>query len=135
MNDYEGTSPISSRPVSSRSFGFAVAGLLALFGALPLLGKNPPRAFPLYLSAAFIIVALICPKLLAGLNRMFIWSGARLQKIITPVIVTVLFVVVITPLALAKRLVEMRRGKQLRPDSYWVKRDLMVTPAFFRQQF
>lgn len=135
MNDYEGITPISSRPVGNRSFGFAVAGLLALLGALPLLGNHAPRAFPLYLSAAFIIVAMVCPKLLAGLNRMFIWAGARLQKIISPVIVTALFVIVITPLALAKRLVEMRSGKRLRPDSYWVKRDLVVTPAFFRQQF
>ncbi len=121
-------------PASDRSFGFAIAGLLTLFGLLPALAGHPIRVPVLVAAALVIAAALICPALLEPVHRLFVRVGAVLQKIVSPIIVTLLFVLVVLPFGIARRIVEGRR-KPASPQSYWKERDLVITPASFRQQF
>jgi len=122
------------RRASDRSFGIAIAGVLALFGALPLLGGEPARPALLFASAGLIAIALVLPKLLALPNRAFAWLGQRLQRIVNPVILFALFTLVVIPIALVARW-SARRRPPAPADTFWMTRDLPITDTFFRRQY
>ena len=83
-------------------------------------------------------LAVFLPERLAPLNRMWFRVGLVLGKIVSPIVLGLLFLLVITPVALATRLFG-RDALSLKPrlvKSYWVARDLDgPTPDSFRNQF
>jgi hypothetical protein len=110
---------------SERAFGFVFATVFAIIGLLPLLHGNPVRGWSLGVGAAFLIVALTAPKILAPLNRLWMKFGLLLHAIVNPVVMAFLFFSTVTPIALLLRL----RGKdplRLKLDpaarSYWIDR-------------
>jgi hypothetical protein len=52
---------------------------------------------------AFVVVALVRPGLLGPLNRLWFKLGMLLHRIVSPVVMGVLFYLVITPFALVMR--------------------------------
>jgi hypothetical protein len=101
------------------------ATVFTLIGLLPLFHHNPVRLWSLGVAAAFLIVALTVPKILAPLNRLWMKFGLLLHAIVNPVVMAFLFFSTVTPIALLLRL----RGKdplRLKLDpaarSYWIDR-------------
>jgi hypothetical protein len=111
---------------SNRSFGFVFAAVFLVIGALPLLAGRSVLVWALATGAAFALVALAIPVVLAPLNRLWLKLGLLLHKVVSPIVLAILFFVVITPMGLAMRLF----GKdplRLRLDkgskSYWIERN------------
>lgn len=111
-------------PPKPRATGivFAVVALI-----VAVLFRNTWAVFvpALGLSAAFGLMAWLRPSLLGGLNRIWFQFSLLLHRIMSPVIMFLLFVLVITPYGLLMQLVRdplQRRGKGRR-GSYWVARD------------
>jgi predicted membrane metal-binding protein len=111
---------------SERSFGFVFAAVFAIIGAFPLLHWNSPRWWAFAVAAVFAGIALIRPQILHPLNRIWLAFGRLLHRIISPLIMGVVFFVTVTPTGWLMRL----RGKDLlalkrRPDlnTYWIARD------------
>ncbi len=111
---------------SDRSFGFVFAVVFALIGLWPLMGGGQVRIWGLGIAAAFALVALARPGLLAPLNRLWTRFGLLLHKVVSPLIMGMLFYLTVTPIGLLMRAM----GKdplRLRPDpdaaSYWIERD------------
>jgi hypothetical protein len=110
---------------SDRSFGFTIAGVLALLGVAGLLAG---KAAIFWLVAAFVlaVLAVCAPGLLAPFNRLWLKLGTALYRIVNPLVMAVLFFALITPMALLLRLIG-RRPLRLRwePEarSYWLARD------------
>ncbi len=111
---------------SNRSFGLVFTVVFFLIGLFPLLGSGPVRLWSLGLGGAFFVVSFLRPDVLQPLNRLWTQFGLLLNKIISPVILAVLFFLVVTPTGLLMRLFS---GNPLKPrfdpkaDSYWIKRD------------
>ena len=110
---------------SDRAFGIVFATLFLLVGVLPLFSGGGSRAWALAVAAMFVAAALLRPALLAPLNRLWTRFGLLLHKIVSPVVLGIMFFAVITPMAwiqraLGKDSLRLRFDREAR--SYWVDR-------------
>jgi len=111
---------------SDRSFGFVFGVMFAVIACLPLLHGHFPRWWALGVGGAFAIVALIRPQLLHPLNRAWLFFGRLLHRVVSPLVLSIVFFVSVTPIGWFMRW----RGKDLlslkrQPDlkSYWIDRE------------
>ena len=87
----------------------------------------------------FLVPALVRPQVLGPLNRLWLRLGLLLQRLVTPVVMALLFYGTVTPIALVLRLL----GKDLLrlridrgADSYWLeRRPPGPAPDTMRNQF
>jgi hypothetical protein len=117
---------------SDRSFGLVFAAVLSLVGCLPLLRLQPPRWWVLAVAVAFALLALLWPAVLQPLNRAWLAVGRLLHRVVSPLVMSAVFFLCVTPVAWIMRL----RGKDVlllarRPDlsSYWIAREASPPPA------
>ncbi len=110
---------------SERGFGFVFAAVFAVISLWPLTGGGGARIWALAIAALFLAAALAKPTILRPLNRVWFRFGLLLGRIVSPIVMAVVFCVAITPTALIVRAF----GKDLLrlkfdPDaeSYWIRR-------------
>jgi hypothetical protein len=111
---------------SDRAFGCVMAGFFTLVAAYPLLSGKPPHWWAAALAAAFLLPALLFPRLLAPLNMAWTRFGLVLSSVMGPIALAVLFFGVITPYGfLMKKLRKNVIPVRFEPaaQSYWVARD------------
>lgn len=129
-------SPTKIKIGSERSFGLVFAGVFAVVALLPLLHGHPVRLWALPVAALFLGVALIRPALLAPLNRLWFRFGLALGKVMTPVMMGLLFVGAVIPTAIAMKLLRkdpMQRRLSAAAATYWEPREQQPGPM--REQF
>jgi Saxitoxin biosynthesis operon protein SxtJ len=110
---------------ADRSFGLVIGAVLAIFGLWPLLSANRPRLWSLALGAVFIVLALTRPRVLARLNRAWTWVGIGLHRIISPVVLGLVFYTTLTPIGLflrvlGKDVLRLKFDRSL--STYWILR-------------
>lgn len=124
---------------SDRVFGLVFAGMFLVFAGLPLLHGESMRWWLVGVAAAFALVALIKPTLLAVLNRLWIKLGVLLGKIVSPIALGILFYGVFTPLGTMIRLTgkdPLRLKFDPDAESYWIPREPPgPTPGSMNNQF
>jgi hypothetical protein len=124
---------------SNRSFGFVFAGFFALIGFWPLVHEQPIRWWAVGLAGLFLILALVAPALLTPLNKAWAAFGLLLHKIVTPVIMGLLFFGAVTPMGWLMRAFGKRPisgGFDRSATSYWVIRTPPgPAPETMKQQF
>ena len=124
---------------SNRKFGAVIAGALALLAVYALWKDHSTRAAIFAaIAACFGLAALVIPQYLTPLNRLWMAFGLLLGKIISPLVLGLIFMVLITPVALGTRLFgrDVLRMKKRKVSSYWVERDPAgPEPASFQHQF
>lgn len=124
---------------SERAFGIVFAAVFAVVGLWPLAGGGAVRAWALAVAGALVAVALARPRWLAGPNRLWARLGHLLHKVVTPVVMGLVFFATVTPVALIMRALgkdplalRFDRGAQ----SYWIeRRPPGPAPATMRNQF
>jgi Saxitoxin biosynthesis operon protein SxtJ len=111
---------------SDRSFGFVFAVVFAIVGALPLIRGGTPRLWAFGIAAVLALIAVTAPQILRPLNDAWRLIGQLLHRVISPVVMSAIFFLCVTPIGLIMRW----RGKDVlalkqRPDltSYWVTRE------------
>ena len=110
---------------SNRSFGLVFAGVFLVIGAGPLFFGHSIHLWSLLLSAVFAVLALIAPAVLAPLNRLWTKFGLLLHKIVSPVVLGIMFYLVITPMGAVMRLLgkdPLRLRKDRDAATYWIER-------------
>ena len=104
---------------SDRKFGWTFAILFLLFGAF----YHP---WMMAVGAALALVTMTRAHWLAPLNRAWMKLGELMGRVVSPVVLGVIFFAVFTPVGLLMRAfgrdAMCRRFEPARP-SYWVKRD------------
>lgn len=111
---------------SDRTFGLLFFVVFLLIALWPLLKVGTVHRAPLGLALAFLAVALAVPRWLAPLNRLWMKFGELLHRIVSPVILGIMFFGVITPVGVLLRLAgkDLLRTKFDREaDSYWIPRE------------
>ena len=111
---------------SDRSFGLAFAAVFLVISLWPLLSGQMPRLWSMGVAAAFAVIALVRPALLAILNRIWIRFGLLLGRIVSPIVLGILFYGVFVPLGAIVRLMGndllcLRRDPAA--TSYWIPRE------------
>ncbi len=124
---------------SERGFGLVFAVVFAIVGLYPLLKDAGVRPWALAIAGVFLGLALVAPRLLKPLNKLWFRFGMALNAIVTPLVMGLLFYVTVTPIALAMRLAgkdPLRLGFDSAAPSYWIERQPPgPDPQTMRRQF
>lgn len=125
---------------SNRKFGLFFSGVFLVCTLFFLATKNPaPAAAFVVCTVAFFLVALLKSDVLLPLNKAWMRIGLLLGLIVSPIVLSIIFFGLFTPLGVAMRLFgrdELRLHQKTRLDSYWKTRDSKNTPPnSFRNQF
>ncbi len=92
---------------------------------LPLLTGSTIKHWAIVTASAFLLVAVVYPKLLAPLNHLWFKFGLLLHKIVNPVVLAIMFFLVITPIGLLMRALgkdPLRLRLDKAATSYWIDR-------------
>jgi hypothetical protein len=123
---------------SERSFGFVFAAVFAIIGCWPFIRSEGPHWWALAVAAAFVGVALVRPNVLRPLNVLWFKFGLLLSRIVTPVVMALVYATTIVPTGYILRL----KGKNLLnlnrepgKTSYWLARDPGPGPNSMKRQF
>ena len=109
---------------SNRSFGIVFFIVFLLIGSYPLLNNDDVRIWSLIISIVFLILGLLNSKILLPLNKIWFKFGILLGKIISPLIMGLIFFVVVTPIGLLMRLFnkDLLNLKFNKSKSYWIEK-------------
>lgn len=108
---------------SEKSFGLVFAAVLLIIALFPLLSANHVRLWALGVAAVFAVLAYLRPSLLAPLNRVWFLFGLLLHKIISPVVMGIVFFLTVTPVGLIMRLMgkdPLSQSFDQSSESYWI---------------
>jgi hypothetical protein len=90
-----------------RSFGLVVGGVFAIIGVWPLaLHALPVRTWALAVAAPLVVAALTVPRALRYPYRVWMFVGHCLGWVNARVLMTLIFFLVFTPIALVMRLMK-----------------------------
>ena len=109
---------------SNRSFGIVFFIVFLLIGTYPLLNNDHVRIWAIIISIVFLILGLLNSKILFPLNKIWFKFGILLGKIISPLIMGLIFFVVVTPIGLLMRLFnkDLLNLKFNKSKSYWIEK-------------
>jgi hypothetical protein len=105
------------------TFGVLFFFFFLVIGLYPLKTVGTVRIWSLVLSLLFLIITIISPNLFTFLNKLWIKFGILLGKIISPIVMGLVFFFVLTPVGLIVRVLKkdvmgLKRGA----SSYWINR-------------
>lgn len=112
-------------PPSNRQFGVTVGGIAAVLSFLPFLAGNDSYLPVTFLGAGLVMAAFMCPLLLSPANRGWMWLGARIHMLVSPLLLALVFFLVVTPVSLIRKVfVRDPLNIHLEPKkiSYWIDR-------------
>ena len=110
---------------SNRSFGIVFFIVFLLIAIYPLINQGEIRIWSLIISFLFLFFGLLNSKILTPLNKLWFRFGLFLGKIISPIIMGVIFFLVVTPIGLLMRLlgkdvINLKLNKK--KSSYWIEK-------------
>ena len=123
-------------PTSLRKFGLLMGGIFALIGLSPLLlGETLPRIWAVGLAMIVIGPALVWPRILAPLYRVWMQLAYALGWINTRIILSLVFYGLVTPLGLLGRgrTDSLRLQFDSQADSYRVQKQCRPASHMLRQ--
>jgi hypothetical protein len=137
-NFHENLSHRSVEIGSNRSFGVVMSVACLVISGLGFWAGS--AYWPIWAGAAAVFggLALLWPRLLSPLNRVWFWFGLALHKVMNPVVMGVLFFAVITPVGMLMRLSRKRPidfGFDPDRSSYWLKRGSALQPGSMTKQY
>ena len=109
---------------TNRSFGVVFFIVFFIIACYPLTKSNDVRIWSLILASIFLILGFLNSKLLTPLNKIWYKFGLILGKIISPLVMGVIFFFVVTPIGILMRLLgkDLLNLKFNNEDSYWIKK-------------
>lgn len=116
------------------TFGILFFVFFLIIGLYPLISNEPIRIWSIIVSLVFLNVTIIKPNLFTFLNKLWIKFGILLGKIISPIVMGLVFFFVVTPIGifvkiLKKDVMGLKRGQ----SSYWITREDKIQSM--RKQF
>ena len=109
---------------SNRSFGVVFFVVFLLIALYPVINHEEIRAWSLLVSLIFLVLGLLNSKILTPLNKLWFKLGILLGKIISPIIMGIIFFLVVTPIGLLMRLLgkDLINLKYNNNKSYWIEK-------------
>ena len=109
---------------SNRSFGIVFFIVFLLIALYPLTYSQDIRIWSVIISIIFLVLGLFNSKILTPLNKLWFKFGIFLGKIISPIIMGIIFYLVVTPIGLLMRLLgkDLINLKYNNNKSYWIEK-------------
>ena len=109
---------------SNRSFGIVFFVVFLLIGLYPLINPESVRIWSVIISLIFLILGLMNSKILNPLNKLWFKFGILLGKIVSPIIMGIIFFLVVTPIGFIMRILgkDLLNLKFNTNKSYWIEK-------------
>ncbi len=109
---------------SNKSFGIVFFVVFLLIAIYPLINNGELRIWSFTISIIFLVLGLINSKVLTPLNKLWFKFGLLLGKIVSPVIMGIIFFLVVTPTAIIMRIIgkDLLNLKFNNKKSYWIEK-------------
>ncbi len=109
---------------SNKSFGIVFFTVFLIIAIWPLLNGYEIRYWSLIISIVFLILGILNSKILTPLNKIWFKIGILLGNVISPIIMSIIFFLVVTPTSfimkiLGKDLLNLKKNTK---NSYWIKK-------------
>ena len=113
---------------SNRSFGIVFSIFFVLVNTYFYYKDGSFSLIIFLISFVFLILGLINSKILTPLNFLWFKFGILLSKIISPIIMSFIFFIVVTPLAILAKIfkkdfLNLDKTKNLKKNSYWIDKE------------
>ena len=110
---------------SNRSFGIVFFVVFLLIGLYPLINADGIRIWSIIISLVFLILGLTNSKILNPLNKLWFKFGILLGKIISPLVMGIIFFLVVTPIGILMKLLnkDLLNLKFNNKDTYWIEKN------------
>ena len=89
---------------SNRNFGLVFFIIFFIIGLWPILNQNEFRYWAFFISLIFLILAILNSKILTPLNKIWLYFGIALGKLVSPIVMGFIFFLVVTPIGIIMRL-------------------------------
>tara|TARA_B100001564_G_scaffold348889_1_gene351351 strand:+ start:62 stop:451 length:390 start_codon:yes stop_codon:yes gene_type:complete len=109
---------------SNKSFGVVFFIVFLIVSIYPLINNGELRIWSLITAIIFLILGLINSKILTPLNKLWFKFGLLLGKVISPLVMGIIFFIVVTPTALIMRIIgkDLLNLKFNNKKSYWIEK-------------
>ena len=110
---------------SNRSFGIVFFAVFLIISTYPLINGNNIRLWDLIISLIFLTLGLLNSTILNPLNKLWFKFGIFLGKIVSPLVMLIIFFIVVTPIGIFMRILrkDLLNLNFNDSNSYWVKND------------
>jgi hypothetical protein len=109
---------------SNRSFGIVFFIVFLLIAFYPLINQDDIRIWSAVISLVFLLLGLLNSKLLTPFNKIWFKFGILLGKIVSPLIMAIIFFCVVTPIGILMRFLgkDLLNLKFTKNSSYWIEK-------------
>ena len=110
---------------SNRSFGIVFFIVFLIIATYPLINQGEIRIWSLLLSLLFLALGLLNTKILTPLNKIWFEFGLFLGKIISPLVMGIIFFLVVTPIGVLMKILnkDLLNLKYHKKKSYWIEKN------------
>ena len=110
---------------SNKSFGIVFSIFFLLISVYPLLNNDPIYYWSLFVSFIFLVLGLMNSKILSPLNLLWFKFGILLGKIVSPVVMGVIFFLVVTPISIILKIFgkDVLNLKFNNNKTYWIEKN------------
>ncbi len=110
---------------TNRNFGIVFFIVFLIISIYPLLNAESVRYWSLIVSLIFLILGIFNSGLLTPLNKLWMRFGILLGNIISPIIMSFIFFLVLTPTGLLLKLFnkDILKLKRNNDKTYWIFKD------------
>ncbi|MBZ5526244.1 MAG: hypothetical protein LAP21_28840 [Acidobacteriia bacterium] len=125
---------------SERRFGLMLTVAFVVLGTYGIIRHRSGTANGVCFVAGIVfgLLTLASPRALAPLNKAWFYLGQWLGKIVSPIVLGIIFFGILTPITVVTRLFgrDALRLKRRAVNSYWIDRDPSESAAHsFKNQF
>ena len=110
---------------SNKSFGIVFFTFFLIIALWPLINDGNIRIWSLAVSIIFLILGIANAKILTPLNNLWFKFGLFLGKIVSPIVMGIIFFFVVTPTGIIMRLIrkDLLNLKKNNSNTYWIKKN------------
>jgi hypothetical protein len=109
---------------SNKSFGIVFSIVFFIIALYPLIYDFEIRSWSIIIAIIFLLLGLTNSKILTPLNTVWFKFGILLGKVISPIIMGIIFFLVVTPIGYIMRFLnkDLLNLKYDKSNSYWIKK-------------
>ena len=122
---FENKSHIELKKSTERTFGLFFAAIFMIICLYPILQGENIRLWALLISIILCLLGYFSPKVFIIPNKLWIKLGMLLGAIVSPIIMGIIFIFVVTPTGIIMRLIGkdiLNQKIKKSTKSYWIKR-------------
>ena len=110
---------------TNRNFGIVFFIVFLLIAIYPIFNEDKIKIWALIISVIFLVLGIINSNFLSPLNKTWFKFGLFLGKIISPLVMCLIFFLIVTPIGLLMRILkkDILNLKFSKKKSYWINKN------------